>query len=363
MIAAVPAGNEVLGALPADGADPGKDALERVRRDGVDGGLAVQTVVPVIAGGRHTVVDRIEGDGVKAAVPALGAGDRRAALRAGPDTVEPGLDSVKFVDLCGQVARAAAGPDIEVGGGGSGGGAAVIEGGEHAPAVHVGLDVFDLQVAGVFTLKLTADLADIVHGIGLAVGSDKGPGDLVINIGVGDKLRRLALVVLFVGGILGDVDAAGALGGREGDAALGVVRVAHTVKGGIAVHKALEHAGLVGGEPVKGGAEVGEALEAACAESQEFIHGDLFALAVAAVNLEIAVALAPGGAAAEHDAGLHAAVFKGDSAHAGGDDVTADRNGDRVPAGRHDLCGLRRGVFRNVLKQIAVGIDALHVST
>ena len=148
VIAAVPAVHGVLGALPADGADPGKDADERVRRNGVNGGPAIQTVIPVSGAGGHAVVDRVEGNGVKAAVPALGAGNRRAALRAGPYAVEPGLEPVEFVDPGGQVIRAAASPDIEVGGGGSGGGAAVIEGGEHAPAVHVGLDVFDLQVAG-----------------------------------------------------------------------------------------------------------------------------------------------------------------------------------------------------------------------
>ena len=168
--------------------------------------------------------------------------------------------------------------------------------------------------------------------------------------------------MLFVGGILGDVDAAGALGGCEGDAALGVVRVAHTVKGGIAVHKALEKSGLVGGEPVKGGAEVGKTLEAACTERQEFIHGDLFTLAVAAVDLEIAVALTPGGAAAKHDAGLHAAVFQGDRACAGGNDFAADGDGDRVTVRRHDLCALRRDVFHHIIKQIAIGVAVLVIA-
>ena len=157
--------------------------------------------------------------------------------------------------------------------------------------------------------------------------------------------------MLFVGGVLGDVDAAGALRGHEGHAALGIVHIAHAVKDRVAVHKALEKPGLVGGEPVKGGTEAGQPLKGVQADIEELRQGDLFQLAIAADDLQIAVIHAVGGAASQDDAVLHAAVFQAGGSDAGRD-IAADFD-QLVAAGEKKALAV---AFRHISKQIVIGV-------
>ena len=103
---------------------------------------------------------------------------------------------------------------------GAGGLTGIVEGAEGAPAVHIPRDVGDAERRAVLAGHGGIEHAGkVLHGVLTAVRTDKGPGERVIDVGAGDKVRGSALLLVLIGRVLGDgeVNGLGVLrSGRNG---------------------------------------------------------------------------------------------------------------------------------------------------
>ena len=109
---------------------------------------------------------------------------------------------------------------------GAGGLTGIVEGAVGTPAVHIPCDICDAERRTVLTGHGGIEhTCKILNGILTAVRADESPGERVVYVGAGDKIRGSALLLVFIGRVLcnGQIGGFGVLrsrslgGNRRGD--------------------------------------------------------------------------------------------------------------------------------------------------